>query len=53
MTPKEKSEQIQKRFKNRGYTNDAEIKEMSLIVARLFEKEIDAHLAYQNELNKI
>jgi len=34
MTPKEKAEQIQKRFKDIGYTNDSEIKEMSLIVAK-------------------
>lgn len=51
MTPKEKAEQIQKRFKDRGYTNDSEIKEMSLIVANEVTEQweyVDAYLADLN-----
>lgn len=51
MTPKEKAEQIQKRFKDRGYTNDSEIKEMSLIVANEVTEQweyVDTYLADLN-----
>ena len=55
MTPKEKAEQIQKRFKDIGYTNDSEIKEMSLIVAKEVTGQweyVDTYLANLNgELN--
>jgi hypothetical protein len=51
MTPKEKAEQIQKRFKDRGYINDSEIKEMSLIVANEVTEQweyVNTHLADLN-----
>lgn len=51
MTPKEKAEQIQKRFKDRGYTNDSEIKELSLIVANEVVEQweyVDTYLADLN-----
>jgi hypothetical protein len=55
MTPKEKAEQIKKRFKDRGYTNEVEIKEMSLIVVNEVVEQwelIDTYLKDGNgELN--
>ena len=55
MTPRGKAEQIQKRFKDIGYTNDSEIKEMSLIVVNEVTEQweyVDTYLADLNgELN--
>jgi len=51
MTPKEKAEQIQKRFKDRGYTNDNEIKEISLIVANEVTEQWEYINTYLGDLN--
>lgn len=48
MTPKEKVEQILNHFRDLGYTNEKEIKEMSLIVANEVTEQweyIDTYLA--------
>lgn len=48
MAPKEKAEQIVNRFKARGYTNEEEIREMSLIVVNEVTEQweyIDTYLA--------
>lgn len=48
MTPNEKAEQIVNRFKQRGYINEVEIKEMALIVANEVTEQweyVDTYLA--------